>query len=421
MMNIKKLLMSGILCVCLLATGIESVSASSTSDKLDKANDEVDSLEESVNETQSELDSAEDQLVTVLCNISDLENDLEDKQTQIDVANEELEAAEEKRQAQYEAMKIRIKYMYENKGSSMLTTLLESDSLSDMLNRVEYMSTVYDSDKQLIANYEATVEEISALEETLESEMEELESMEASYEKKQSELETLTATLKEQVDDYETQLASAMEKVEEYEAQLEEERAAAAAKAAEEAAAKAAEEEAAREAAAQEAAAAAASSSESTSSSTDTASSQESSPESSSDTSSDSSSDSDANPSYTTGVSGSDVVAYARQFIGNSYVWGGTSLTNGCDCSGFVGQVFAHFGIFSQSTADNHGYTSYSLRSVGQEVSYANAQAGDIICYSGHVAIYEGGGMIVHAKGTAYGICEGSATYKTIICVRRVL
>ena len=88
--------------------------------------------------------------------------------------------------------------------------------------------------------------------------------------------------------------------------------------------------------------------------------------------------------------SGSSVISYASQFLGNPYVWGGTSLTNGVDCSGFVMQVYAHYGI-------SLPHSSSALRSVGRGVSYSEAQPGDIICYSGHVALYIGGGQTMQA------------------------
>ena len=108
------------------------------------------------------------------------------------------------------------------------------------------------------------------------------------------------------------------------------------------------------------------------------------------------------------------VVDYACQFIGNPYVWGGTSLTKGVDCSGFVMQVYAHYGI-------SLPHSSSALRGVGRGVSYSEAQPGDIICYSGHVAIYLGGGKIVHASNPKDGIKVSTATYKKILAVRRVM
>lgn len=109
-----------------------------------------------------------------------------------------------------------------------------------------------------------------------------------------------------------------------------------------------------------------------------------------------------------------EVVDFAEQFIGNPYVWGGTSLTRGADCSGFVKSVYANFGISLPRT-------SYAMRSVGTEVSYSDIQPGDIVCYSGHVGIYAGNGKIVNAIDSAHGIGMSSARYKSIITIRRVI
>ena len=110
---------------------------------------------------------------------------------------------------------------------------------------------------------------------------------------------------------------------------------------------------------------------------------------------------------------GQQAANYACNFVGNPYKFGGTSLTNGTDCSGFTQAVYAHFGISLPRD-------SYSQRSCGTEVSYANAQPGDIICYAGHVALYLGNGQIVHASTERTGITYGYATYRTILSVRRV-
>lgn len=110
---------------------------------------------------------------------------------------------------------------------------------------------------------------------------------------------------------------------------------------------------------------------------------------------------------------GQSVVDYASQFIGNPYVWGGTSLTNGADCSGFVQSVYAHFGISMPRT-------SSSMRYAGTEVSYENAQPGDVICYPGHVGIYIGDGKIVNAIDESHGIGISSATGQSIITIRRM-
>lgn len=114
------------------------------------------------------------------------------------------------------------------------------------------------------------------------------------------------------------------------------------------------------------------------------------------------------------GGSGQAIVDYACQFIGNPYVWGGTSLTNGADCSGFVQSVYKHFGV-------NLPRTSSQMRGAGTAVSYSQAIPGDIICYNGHVGIYMGNGKIVNAINRAKGIGILSATYSNIITVRRLI
>ena len=113
--------------------------------------------------------------------------------------------------------------------------------------------------------------------------------------------------------------------------------------------------------------------------------------------------------------SGSSVVDYATQFVGNPYVWGGTSLTNGADCSGFVQSVYKNFGV-------DLPRTSYEQQNAGTEVSYEDAQPGDLICYGGHVAIYMGDGKIVHASNAKDGIkISDNAAYRTILSVRRLV
>ena len=115
-----------------------------------------------------------------------------------------------------------------------------------------------------------------------------------------------------------------------------------------------------------------------------------------------------------TGSSGADVVQFAMQFVGNPYVYGGTSLTNGADCSGFVMSVYANFGV-------SLPHSSAADRNVGATVNgIENAQPGDIICYSGHVGIYAGNGQIVHASTSKTGIIVSSATYRSILSIRRI-
>ena len=114
------------------------------------------------------------------------------------------------------------------------------------------------------------------------------------------------------------------------------------------------------------------------------------------------------------GGTGQAIVDFACQFIGNPYVWGGTSLTNGADCSGFVQSVFAHFGISLPRT-------TWDMENVGTPVSYDQAIPGDIILYNGHVGIYMGNGQIVNAINSSRGIGILPATYTSIVTVRRLV
>ena len=122
--------------------------------------------------------------------------------------------------------------------------------------------------------------------------------------------------------------------------------------------------------------------------------------------------------SIKSGIPGGEVrnsiVEFASQFIGNPYVWGGTSLTEGADCSGFVQSVYAHFGISLPRT-------TWDMENVGVAVSYEQALPGDIVLYDGHVGLYMGDGTIVNAMNEADGIGICSATYTNIITIRRVL
>lgn len=121
-----------------------------------------------------------------------------------------------------------------------------------------------------------------------------------------------------------------------------------------------------------------------------------------------------ASETSSTSGSGQSVVNYASQFLGNPYVYGGSSLTGGTDCSGFVMSVYSHFGV-------SLPHSSSALRGAGYGVSYDSMQPGDIICYNGHVAIYAGGNTVIHASNPADGIKYTSpANYRTVVAVRRI-
>ena len=131
--------------------------------------------------------------------------------------------------------------------------------------------------------------------------------------------------------------------------------------------------------------------------------------------SSSSSKSSSSGKSYSapSGSSGSSVVNYGAQFVGNPYVYGGSSLTSGTDCSGFVMSVYSAFGV-------GLPHSSSAMRSVGYGVSYDEMQPGDIVCYSGHVGIYAGNGTLLHASNARTGITYSDVNYKNILAIRRI-
>lgn len=369
---------------------------------LNKANSQIETIEKQQQALQSEINAKDAELVNLLVNIGILEDELDSKNAQLEQVTADLAEAEQTEADQYASMKKRIQFMYERGDTAMIEALLGSENMADFLNRVEYVSEVYDYDRNLLTQYQTTVQQVADLKSTVETEKAELEAMEDEYAAQQTELENVLAAKKAKMGDYNNQLATAQAEAEAYKKTI----AAQNAIIKEEERKQKEQEEKARAAAAK---ASAGNSNSSTSGTGNTG-------NSTGGTSSNStgSSGGGENPSYSTSVSGSSVVSYACQFVGNPYVWGGTSLTNGADCSGFVMSVFAHFGV-------SLPHSSGALQGCGKAVSYANAQPGDLICYSGHVAIYMGGGQIVHAQSTAVGITTSSATYRTIVAVRRVL
>ena len=285
--------------------------------------------------------------------------------------------------------------VYIHLESNFLEAMLTATSFSDFINKAEYVQEVHSYDRTKLDEYEDTTKQVEALKNGLEEEYVQMETLQTDLEAEKS---TLNATLEEKQDEI-AQLDESIQAA--IAARREEERRV------REAAAREAEarEAAAREAAAQQQANAAGNAGNGGSGNNTQGG------------ASSGNNGSGGGSSYVPpqGSDGWAVVAYARQFIGNPYVYGGNSLTNGIDCSGFTQQIYGAFGV-SLPRVDSAQATC------GVEIPLSQAQAGDLLCYWGHVGIYNGAGGIIHASSPGVGIVEFSnCQYRTLKCVRRVL
>lgn len=366
---------------------------------LNNTNGQIDSLKDKQTVTANDIQANSNKLDEVLAAQKELQTDITNKQGEIEQNQKDLAAAQQKQQEQYDAMKKRIQFMYENSTEdNVWTAIIEADGISDMLNRIEYVSDVYDSDRALMDSYQAAVQQVKTIGEQLNKDMDDLNAMQDSYEKQQSEIEAAILALENQKEQYAAQISEAQQQASNYQNIISVQ-----GKIIQ-------EEEAAAAAAALAAQQAAASSGSSSGSSYDGGGAGK-----GGSIAGDYVAGGGKNPSASTGVSGSSVVSYAMKFVGNPYVWGGNSLTNGVDCSGFVHEVYAHFGISTPRY-------SQAFKSVGQAVSFDNIQPGDVVVYPGHVAIYAGGGVIVEAQSTKAGITANrSVQCHTILAIRRLV
>lgn len=362
-------------------------------DLKDKKN-EINGLKDQQQITADDIKNKSAKLDEILAAQKKLQTDITSKQAEIEQNQKDLAAAQEKQQEQYDAMKKRIQFMYENSAEDNIwTAIIESNGITDMLNRIEYVSDVYDSDRALMDSYQAAVEQVKEIGTKLDNDMNELTAMQDDYEKQQADVEAAIVALENQKEQYASQIAQAQQQADNYQNIIT-------------AQGKIIQEQ---EAAAAAAAAARANSSLSSPSYDGGGAGKGGS------IASDYAAGGGKNPGASTGVSGSSVVSYAMQFVGNPYVWAGNSLTNGVDCSGFVHEVYAHFGISTPRY-------SQAFKSVGQAVSFDNIQPGDVVVYPGHVAIYAGGGVIVEAQSTKAGITANrSVQCHTILAIRRLV
>lgn len=360
-----------------------------------------------------QIDQLDAEMVSLLTDINLIEDAIAEKEADIAETQVAYDAAVADKDEQYESMKIRIRFMYEQGDASYLQIFLNTQNMSDMVNKAHYVEQLYEYDRNLLDQYEATVQQVAELQDTLEEEKSELETSKAELKDEQQYVQEVLDQKQQEYDNYTVVLAKAKQEAAAYTAKIkqetaqikkleEEER-----KRKEEEERKRKEEEERQRQAALLASQESQGNSESESQSDDSSKTEETSSESSSTTQAPA-------PSSSGGGKGQQVADYACKFIGNPYVAGGTSLTNGADCSGFVMAVYQAFGISLPRS-------SYAQAGVGTAVSYSEAKPGDIIYYGGHVGIYIGNGQIVHASTERTGIKITAATYRSIITVRRIV
>ena len=413
-----------------------------TQSKLSATESKEAELEEKKNSLLGEIDSLDQNLVQVIAQIDILKGEISDKEGAITETKENLAEAEADRDEQYAAMKKRIQYLYENGGSdAWAQMLLEVNSITDLLSKAEYTEKMYQFDRDELEKLRDTVQQVTDLGNQLEQEKAELEEMKQAQEDQQVNLEAALEEKKAVASDYETQIANVQAQADEYRSLIEEQNAELQ-RIQEEEARQAAEAKKAKEKAAKEAEAAAQRQAQQNTSNTESNTNNNGNTNNNNNNDDEEETETPSNnggggnnyvpepetPSYEdseeeqgggSSATGDAVVAYASQFIGNPYVYGGNSLTNGIDCSGFTQQVFAHFGYSISRTSD-------SQAGDGRGISYSQSRAGDIIVYSGHVAILTGDGGIVHASNSAPypqgGIKYSSnALYRPYIAVRRIV
>ena len=356
----------------------------------------------------AEIEELDAEMVSLLTDINLIEEEIGKKEEEIVTTQADYDAAVATKDEQYEAMKIRIKFMYEKGDTSYLQLFFESASIGDMLNKAEYVEALYEYDRKLLEEYQKTVEEVAALQDRLEEEKSELQTSQYELEEEQAYVEEILAKKQKEYENYDVMLAKARQEAAAYTTKIKQETAQIK-KLEEEEARRKAEEEARKKAEEEARKAAAENDGDSDTSDSD-----------------DDKSDEDKNdgdkpseqekpkPSSSGSSKGQEIANFACKWVGNPYKAGGTSLTNGADCSGFVWAVYNNFGISLPRS-------SYAQSGVGKAVSYSEAQPGDIIYYGGHVGIYIGNGEIVHASTERTGIRRASATYRSIITIRRVI
>jgi len=356
-------------------------------DEQDLIQEEIDDLNAEILNTMTSIGLKKDEIAAKEEEISAKEEEIDQKAIQIEETQAEYEAAVAREETLRQNMAVCTRMIYETGESTVLNALMEGKGFADILNRMDYIEKMYEYEKNLLTEYITAKDQVHDLWNRLEEEKAGLEIDKQQLEADEQQLKADQQRMQEQEAELNVMLARKKQESANFEAEI--------ARARQEAAVakNLLQQDQKRLNQLEEA--------QKLANATYTP------------------------TSYTTAIdnaSGSDlgkkIAKYACQYIGNPYVLGGTSLTNGADCSGFTYRIYSNFGYTLPRTSTDQ-------RSAGVGVSYSEAQPGDLICYEGHVAMYIGNGMIVHASNSkpypSGGIKVSRAEYKTILTVRRII
>ena len=386
-----------------------------------RAESEAQQLEQKLGQSRQKEQALEEELVRLLALKDILESDMEELKTQIQVADRDYRQAEEKRQRQYDILKKRIQFLYEEGDITYLDILLKAKNIGDVVSQTEYFRQLYEYDQEIIQRYEKLKQEAAGKKELLEEKQSQLEVMEEENESQQKELEGFIAARQKESSGFALELEAAQaraaqaagevirktEEIRILRARQEEERIRQEKERIRQEQERVRQEQ---ESAGQESGAAGRE--PGGAGREPGGAGQES---GSAGTAQDSAGTAGGRSVKSIGGTefGRNVADYALQFVGNPYVYGGTSLTGGTDCSGYTQSVYRHFGVsIPRTSGEQAGF--------GREIPYEEMEPGDLVCYSGHVAMYIGGGRIVHASSRKEGIkVSNDPAYRTIVSIRR--